>query len=171
MTRVCTSHFSSASCKASELMTVANMPIWSAETRSIMRACSATPRKKLPPPTTMATSTPRSRTARISNEISCSLATSTPKPRSAASASPDSLSRTLLYIQGKVSHIHDEPLSLGWGAICDRFRDKFKLVDQLPRLVHTSFDGMERAWLQEKKVRGPGDSRPSLYSSGGRCYS
>ena len=39
-------------------MTVASMPMWSAETRSIMRACSATPRKKLPPPTTMATSTP-----------------------------------------------------------------------------------------------------------------
>ena len=29
------------------------MPMWSAATRSILRAAGATPRKKLPPPTTM----------------------------------------------------------------------------------------------------------------------
>ena len=38
-TRVCTPFFSSASCKARALITVANMPIWSAETRSMSFAC------------------------------------------------------------------------------------------------------------------------------------
>src|SRR5579875_822384 len=85
-------------------MTVPSMPIWSAETRSMWRACSATPRKKLPPPTTMATSTPDSRTSAISMLIWCTGSTSTPKPRPAASASPESLSRMRLYMLLRVSH-------------------------------------------------------------------
>ena len=54
-TRVLTPARSSASCRARPLITVASMPMWSAETRSMPWALSETPRKMLPPPTTAAT--------------------------------------------------------------------------------------------------------------------
>ena len=53
MTRQTMPSFSMASCRAMALMTVESMPMWSAATRSMSMACWATPRKKLPPPTTM----------------------------------------------------------------------------------------------------------------------
>ena len=55
-----------ASCRAMALMTVESMPMWSAATRSMWMACSATPRKKLPPPTTMPISQPSAWTSAIS---------------------------------------------------------------------------------------------------------
>ena len=55
---------SNASCKASEFMTVANMPIWSAVTRSMpWSRPSSLPRQILPPPMTIATCTPMSLTS------------------------------------------------------------------------------------------------------------
>ena len=47
-----------ASCIASEFITVASMPIWSAVTRSMPARASPAPRKMLPPPRTTATCTP-----------------------------------------------------------------------------------------------------------------
>ena len=55
-TRTGTPRCSMASCMASELMTVASMPMWSAVVRSMLVPC--LPRQKLPPPSTMPTSTP-----------------------------------------------------------------------------------------------------------------
>src|SRR5579883_2581203 len=78
------------------LMTVASMPIWSAATRSICLACSATPRKKLPPPSTKAISTCNARRLTISSAIAPSRWGSMPNSRLPASASPESLSRTRL---------------------------------------------------------------------------
>src|SRR5215469_12126727 len=77
-------------------MTVASIPIWSAETRSISFACCATPRKKFPPPTTMAICTPSLCTSPISPATSWIRAVSTPKPWFAARASPDNLSKIRL---------------------------------------------------------------------------
>ena len=51
---------SSALHSASELITVANMPIWSPLTRSKPWAAPLRPRNMLPPPMTMATCTPAS---------------------------------------------------------------------------------------------------------------
>src|SRR5579864_6355708 len=59
-------------------------------------ACCATPRKKFPPPTTMANCTPSLWTSLSSAAIPWMRAVSTPKPWLAASASPDNLSRTRL---------------------------------------------------------------------------
>src|ERR1700756_1785208 len=81
-------------------MTVASMPMWSAETRSISRACSATPRKKLPPPTTRAISTPSLWTSLISAAIAWMRLVSTPNPLSPARASPESLSKMRLKARG-----------------------------------------------------------------------
>src|ERR1039458_1511353 len=104
ITRHSTPRCSSASCMAMALMTVASMPMLSAATRSISWACSATPRKMLPPPTTTPISTPRECTSTISPVISATLAASRPKPRGPASTSPDSLRTIRLYIPFRVSH-------------------------------------------------------------------
>ena len=63
ITRQMMSSFSMASCSAMALITVESMPMWSAATRSMSMACWATPRKKLPPPTTMPISQPSAWTA------------------------------------------------------------------------------------------------------------
>src|SRR5664279_592570 len=60
------------------------------------RCCSSTPRKKLPPPTTIATWTPLCTTSAICAAIEPTTSGSTPS-RPPPKASPDSLSRTLLY--------------------------------------------------------------------------
>src|SRR5579884_322653 len=99
---------------ASELMTVASIPMWSAETRSISFAW-VTPRKKLPPPTTIPPSTPGSRTPAISPAISCTRPPSTPKPRPAASASPESFKTTRLYI------LFEYRMGLEWDKVRDEF--------------------------------------------------
>src|SRR5579871_4444775 len=96
---------SSASCRAMALMMVESMPMLSALTRSISRACSATPRKMLPPPTTTATSTPSLCTSAISEVISATFSASRPNPRDPDNASPESLRTILLYIPIRVSHI------------------------------------------------------------------
>ena len=66
--------------RASELITVASMPIWSPVTRSPPREATATPRKMLPPPITMATCTPRSTACLTSAAIRSATETSMPKP-------------------------------------------------------------------------------------------
>src|SRR5207237_718035 len=48
--------------RASALMTVASMPMWSAVVRSIPAALASPPRMMFPPPTTMASAAPRSAT-------------------------------------------------------------------------------------------------------------
>src|SRR5579871_1652801 len=58
------------------------------------RAAAARPRKMLPPPTTMATSTPRLSTAATSAAIACTDSGSVPYSRSPISASPESFRRT-----------------------------------------------------------------------------
>ena len=65
-TRVMTPARSSASCSAMALITVASIPMWSAEARSMPAAASDTPRKKFPPPTTAPTWVPRAWTPLIS---------------------------------------------------------------------------------------------------------
>src|SRR5262245_37529882 len=74
-------------------MTVASMPMKSAPTRSIPRALAASPRKMLPPPRTMPTSTPRSRSSRISCATPPMTFSSIPWPASPARISPLSLRR------------------------------------------------------------------------------
>ena len=54
---------------ASELMTVASMPMWSPVTRSPPFEATATPRKMLPPPMTTPTSTPSARASAMSLAI------------------------------------------------------------------------------------------------------
>src|SRR5436190_7331672 len=98
MTRVATSMCSSASCRASELMTVASMPIWSAVTRSMVRAAAATPRKILPPPTTMPSCTP-ARTTSATSVASCrTRSASMPNVAAPAITSPLSFSRMRSYL-------------------------------------------------------------------------
>src|ERR1700693_4795989 len=99
MTRVGTPVFSSASCRAMALMTVASMPMWSAATRSIFLAAAATPRKKLPPPTTSPICTPVLTTSAISAARLLTRSGSIPKDPPPASASPLSL-RTMRWYLG-----------------------------------------------------------------------
>src|ERR1700722_14141187 len=98
MTRQKRPSFSMASWRAIALMTVESMPMWSAATRSMSMACWATPRKKLPPPTTMPIWQPRACTAAISAAILWMKMASMPKPLPAAKASPEILRRILLYM-------------------------------------------------------------------------
>src|SRR5690606_39996233 len=78
---------------ASALIMVPNMPIMSAVTRSVPSAAPAMPRKILPPPTTMAISTPLLATSEICLATACRNGGSIPKELSPASASPDTLRR------------------------------------------------------------------------------
>src|SRR5882724_10460599 len=98
MTRVGTPMCSSASCKASELMTVASMPIWSAVTRSMVRAAAATPRKILPPPTTMPSCTPARATSATSRASCRTRSASMPNVAAPAITSPLSFSRMRSYL-------------------------------------------------------------------------
>src|SRR6185503_6806064 len=93
MTRVYSPRFSSACCIDRLLITVASMPMWSAATRSIPRALPASPRKMLPPPSTMPTCTPNACTSPTSSAMRESTCSSMPCPASPASSSPESLSR------------------------------------------------------------------------------
>ena len=77
-TRVETPLFSSAACMASAFITVASMPIESAWARSMPDAAPETPRKMLPPPITMQTSTPRSTTPFTSSAMRRHTAVSSP---------------------------------------------------------------------------------------------
>ena len=88
---------SSASWRASALMTVASMPMLSAVGRSIPREAPFRPRKMLPPPTTMAISTLRASVASATSSASRLTTTaSMPEPmEESANASPESLSSTL----------------------------------------------------------------------------
>src|SRR5258708_4668876 len=58
------------------------------------RACWATPRKMLPPPTTIAICAPSLSASASSSAISCTRCDSRPKPCVPARASPESLRRT-----------------------------------------------------------------------------
>ncbi len=69
---------STASCIASEFMTVASMPMWSPVTRSMPARASPAPRKMLPPPITTATCMPRLMTSRISSATRLSIFGSMP---------------------------------------------------------------------------------------------
>src|SRR3954454_20823097 len=98
VTRVYAPRRSRASCSASALITVASMPMWSPATRSIPSVAAVTPRKMLPPPMTMAISTPIFCTPQISSAMSERVPGSMPVRRSLMSASPERLRRTRLYL-------------------------------------------------------------------------
>src|SRR5215472_4091824 len=108
-TRVLTPACSSAFCRASALITVASMPIWSAVERSIPRRSYSLPRIKLPAPITIASSTPSALISLISSAMVASASRSTPLFWLAgASASPESFSRTRLkrgFLPGTLSTI------------------------------------------------------------------
>src|SRR5712664_4011677 len=97
MTRVWAPIFSSASCRARALITVASIPMWSAVTRSIFWAAAATPRKKLPPPTTTPTCTSARDTSATSTARAFTRPASMPNFSSPAITSPLSFSNTRLY--------------------------------------------------------------------------
>src|SRR5581483_3372645 len=88
---------SRASWRARALMTVASIPMLSAVARSIPREAPFSPRKMLPPPTTMAIWTLRASTASATSSARRLTTTaSMPEPmEESANASPDSLSSTL----------------------------------------------------------------------------
>src|SRR5437588_3188045 len=87
---------SRASCKARALITVASIPILSAVARSIPREAPFSPRKMLPPPTTMAICTLRASTASATSSARRFTTTaSMPEPmEESANASPESFSST-----------------------------------------------------------------------------
>src|SRR6516162_4441697 len=62
------------------------------------RSLPGRPRKMLPPPTTMTTCTPNSRTSRTCSAMSCTASGRMPTPPSPPNASPLSLSRIRLYL-------------------------------------------------------------------------
>src|SRR5581483_1812069 len=88
---------SRASWRARALMTVASIPMLSAVARSIPREAPFSPRKMLPPPTTMAIWTLRASTASATSSASRLTTTaSMPEPmEESANASPESFSSTL----------------------------------------------------------------------------
>src|SRR5260221_8926293 len=100
ITRVCVPICSRASCSARALITVASMPMWSAVTRSIFRAAAATPRKKLPPPTTTPTWMPARATSATSIANAFTRSASIPNFSSPAITSPLSFSRMREYCSG-----------------------------------------------------------------------
>src|SRR6478736_6613578 len=92
-TRVSTPACSRKSCSARQFMTVPSMPMYSARARSRPFWASSAPRKKLPPPQTMATCTPSATAA----AISAATRRTTPASRPIdppPNASPDSFSST-----------------------------------------------------------------------------
>src|SRR5256885_5346089 len=116
---------SSASWRASALITVASMPMLSAVGRSIPRDAPLSPRKMLPPPTTMAICTLRASQASATSSASRLTTTaSMPEPtEESANASPESLSSTLpQWLSGTpltllLADLHPgEPGDLGVGA-------------------------------------------------------
>ena len=78
-------------------MIVAIIPIWSPVTRSIPISDNATPRQKLPPPTTIATCTPSSLTSRTSFAIRLKTLGEIANSPSPISASPLILSKIRRY--------------------------------------------------------------------------
>src|ERR1700677_1428609 len=122
MTRQKRPSFSMASWRAIALMTVESIPMWSAATRSMSMACWATPRKKLPPPTTMPIWQPRAWTAAISAAILWMKMASMPKPLPAAKASPEILRRILLYMSElSIAWEIGKAVSDGWAMCFSRF--------------------------------------------------
>ncbi len=93
MTRVWIVRFSIASWSASPLMTVASIPMLSPVTRSIPCVAAETPRMMLPPPITIAISTPRRATSATSSAMRATTAGSMPNAWPPRRASPDSFSR------------------------------------------------------------------------------
>ena len=73
-------------------MSVAIIPMLSASARSMFQCSATLPRKMFPPPTTMATWMPRSRTASTSVQIWSRASGSNPKVLLPAIAPPESLS-------------------------------------------------------------------------------
>src|SRR5581483_822667 len=96
-TRVETPSFSSASCSARLLITVASMPMVSALARSMPISLATAPRKILPPPTTSARSQPSSLTSLISWAKALTVAPSMPKLLTPAKTSPVTLRMIRLY--------------------------------------------------------------------------
>ena len=76
-------------------MTVASMPMWSARVRSMLPL--ERPRQKLPPPTTMATSTPISTSSFTGLQMLSTVSKSMPWPALPARDSPLSFKSTRLY--------------------------------------------------------------------------
>src|SRR5205085_8328377 len=116
--------------------TVANIPIWSAATRSISRAAAATPRKKFPPPTTNPICTCARATSAISHESALTRSASIPKDPSPASTSPEIFSKMRLYFAkrsplrlfgggsfGRLHVAHFEAHESGNRDILAQFRD------------------------------------------------
>src|SRR5690606_12119219 len=87
-TRVSAPAASKAAWRASALMTVASMPLWSAVLPSMPAWLAVAPRQMFPPPTTAATWTPIRQTSRISPASRRTTLRSIPKPPSPARASP-----------------------------------------------------------------------------------
>src|SRR3569833_414998 len=88
-------------------MTVASMPMWSPETRSILRAARAMPRKILPPPTTTPICVPVRATAATSSARSRTRPASSPNDCGPARASPLSLRRIRSYFGTLSSMVAD----------------------------------------------------------------
>ncbi len=94
---------SRAELSASEFITVASIPIWSPFTRSNPFEAPLSPLKILPPPMTMATSTPLSTACLIWAAYDASRWLSIPYPCSPISDSPESFNNILLNLISKVS--------------------------------------------------------------------
>lgn len=103
------------SCKPSELITVASIPILSALVLSISPL--DLPLQKLPPPTTIATSTPLSTKSLTGATIFAAVSKLIPKRSSPAKDSPLSFKRTLLYL-GVIICTH---LSFNYNFSCNHF--------------------------------------------------
>ena len=97
---------SNASCNASELITVASIPIWSAVVLSI--PIPLRPLQKLPPPTTIEISVPRLKASQIRSVMEPSVSVSIPVFCCPANASPLSFSKTLLYL-GVILYVSPAP--------------------------------------------------------------
>src|SRR5262245_45258832 len=97
-TRAGTWQRDSASCMASELITVASIPMWSPVTRSTPCRLPVLPRKMLPPPMTKPTCTPWAHRSRTSAAMASSRPRSMPLPLGPPRTSPLSLRRMRRYL-------------------------------------------------------------------------
>jgi hypothetical protein len=142
ITRVSRPAFSMASWRASALITVANIPMWSAPTRSIPWSRARRPRKMLPPPTTTASSTPRARTS-----TSCwAILAQTPGSEAVALRSHEGLSAELQEDASKYPRRDGGSLTVTFDGGCFLFHVLFStaappLLMTSPALVFVSSSG------------------------------
>ncbi len=145
-------------------MTVASMPIESARARSMPLSAPCRPRKKLPPPTTTATSTPSAAVAARSAAMRWTVPWSSPWVRPPMSASPDSFTTTRRQPRGPTSRAAGGAVGAGSGEVIDTSASSRKAPPHSLRRDLCRFAGVVQ------RENGPSATSASILSAYGLAH-